>query len=249
MTNARTAKNTREKAAALRAEAARAEARRRTITITAAAVAVIAVLVAAVILIRTASDNQQAREAAVSAPPANLYEGGFLVGNTSAPVTLEVYEDYLCPNCKTFKDVNAAQFDAWVEDGTAKVIYRPVSILDRASTDEYSTRALNAVAAVSDTAPAAFEEFHAALFANQPAEGGAGLSDEQLIQLAVAAGADEETITPAITEQTFAPWAAAVTEEFSQKGFTGTPTLVVNGTQIQDWSPENVKKAVEDAAG
>ena len=45
----------------------------------------------------------------------------------------------------------------------------------RARTTQYSTRALNAAAAVVDAAgPDAFQTFHDLLFANQPAEGGVG---------------------------------------------------------------------------
>ena len=51
MTNARNAKSTREKAAELRAEAAKAEARRRTVMITGAVAVVVAILVAGVVLI------------------------------------------------------------------------------------------------------------------------------------------------------------------------------------------------------
>ncbi len=247
MTNARTAKSAREKAAELRADAARAEARRRTIVITAAVAAVIAVVVAGVILIKAASDNQKARETAASAPPANLYEGGILVGNTSAPVTVEVYEDFLCPACKTFEDANATQLSGWVQDGTVKVIYRPVAILDRLSADEYSSRSLNAAAAVVNTSPSAFADFHTALFANQPAENGPGLTDAKLIELAVAAGADQAGIEPAITERRYQSWAESMTEEFSQKGFTGTPTVVVDGQQLEDRSAEALAAAVEAA--
>ncbi len=249
MTNARTAKNTREKAAQLRAEAARAEARRRTMTISAAAAAVIAVLVVGVILIKTAADDQQARETAASSPPANLYQDGILYGTATAPVTIEVYEDFQCPVCKTFEDENGAQIDAWVAENKVKVIYRPVSILDRFSSNEYSTRALNAVGVVVDTAPEAFQEFHTALFANQPPENADGLSDATLIELAVAAGADEQAITPGITDRKFATWVASTTDDFSKKGFTGTPTILLDGTKVEDWSAATFKKDVEAALG
>lgn len=246
MTNARTAKSAREKAAELRAEAAKAEARRRTVVITAAVAAVIAAVVAGVILVRVAANDQRTREAA--ATPANLYQGGILVGNTSAPVTVELYEDFLCPACKSFEDANATALDGWVADGTVKVIYRPVAILDRLSPDEYPTRALNAAAVVVDTDPAAFHDFHKALYADQPAENGPGLTDEKLIELAVAAGADRAAIEPAIKDVRFRSWTVSVTDEFSQKGFTGTPTVLVNGTQLKDFSAASFTAAVEAAA-
>ena len=249
MTNARNAKSTREKAAQLRAEAAKAEARRRTVMITGAVAVVVAVLVAGVVLIKTAADNSNARTAAAAAPPANLVEGGILSGNTTAKVTIETYEDFMCPVCKTFEEGNAAQIDAWVKAGTAKVIYRPISILDRYSSGtEYSTRSLNAVAAVMNTSPAAFPAFHKALFDNQPAENSTGLTDDQLIDLAVKAGADKAAIEPAIREVRFRTWTQTVTDDFSKAGYTGTPTVVVNGTKVDGFSPAAVKAAVDAAA-
>jgi protein-disulfide isomerase len=246
MTNARTSKSAREKAAALRAEAAKAEARRRTMAITGAVIAVIAVIVGATILVKAASNNAAEREAAKT--PANLTDNGFLYGNSTAKVTIEMYEDFQCPACKNHEDENGAQIDKWVEDGTAKVIYHPVAILDHYSTDDYSTRSLNAAAAVINSSPDAFLAFHKALFANQPAENGPGLTDAQIVDLAVTAGADKAAIEPAITGLQYDAWTKEVTDQFSKDGFNATPTIVVNGTQIKSYAPDVLKAAVEAAA-
>jgi protein-disulfide isomerase len=249
VTNARTAKSAREKAAELRAEAAKAEARRRTMTITGALIAVIVVVVGAFVLVKTASDNQKASTAAASAPPANLVQGGYLAGNSTAPVTIELYEDFMCPACKQAEDLNDAQFDAWIKEGSAKIIYKPVSILDRFSQGtEYSTRAASAAAAVIDIKPDAFLTFHTLLYANQPAENSNGLTDAQLVDYAVQAGVDKAAIEPAITTQKFKGWVADTTDAFSKAGYTGTPTIVVNGTKVDSYAAEAVKAAVDAAA-
>ncbi|MFN8081804.1 MAG: thioredoxin domain-containing protein [Kineosporiaceae bacterium] len=251
MTNARTAKSTREKAAELRAEAAKAEAKRRTMTITAAVIAVIAVVVVSYMLIRSAKDSADQRNAATAAAanatPANLINGGVLYGNSTAKVTIEMYEDFQCPACKNSEAANAAQIDQWVKDGSVKVIYKPVAILDHYSTDEYSTRSLNAAAAVINTKPEAYLAFHKALFEAQPAENGPGLTDAKLIELAVAAGADKAAIEPAITGQTYKGWTAKVTDAFSKAGFNSTPTIVVNGKKVDSYAPEVLKAAVDAA--
>ena len=68
-----------------------------------------------------------------------------------------------------------------VEDGKVKVEYRPIAFLDDASTTDYSSRALNALMVVLDeSGQDAFEAYHRLLFENQPAEGTAGLTDDQL---------------------------------------------------------------------
>jgi protein-disulfide isomerase len=249
VTNARTAKSAREKAAQMRAETARRQSRRRSLLVLSAVLAVIVVAVGATVLVRIASDDKAARAAASSAPPRNLVDGGIVVGNADAKATIELYEDFQCPACKAFEDANAAQIAGWVADGTAKVVYRPVAILDHASSTEYSTRALTAVAAVVDASPTKFTAFHAKLFANQPAENTAGLDDGQLVTLAQQSGAEFTAVQSALKERRYDTWIKKLTDDFSKRGFTGTPTVVVDGTQLKDTSPAGLAAAVRKAAG
>jgi protein-disulfide isomerase len=246
MTNARAARTTREKAAELRAEAARREARRRTILIITSVVAALVVLVGAGIVVQMA--RQESERAAGTTPPANLRNGAFVVGKDTAPVTLTIYSDYLCPFCKVQHDNNLAQTEAWIAEGTAKVEYRMVAFLDQASTDEYSSRALNAAAAVLNSAPDAFPKFHNALYAEQPAEGGPGLSDDRLVELAVEAGAPKDPVQQAVTKRSYWGWTASVTEQASKDGVSGTPTVLVNGSQVENPTDAAAMKAAVEKA-
>lgn len=246
MTNSRTARSTREKAAELRAAAERAEARRRTLIVTVAVVAALLVALAAVVVVKVAQ-QQKADEVAASTP-ANTSDFGITVGQATAKVTITAYEDFQCPACKSFEDTNSAQLEKWVADGTVKIVYKPVAILDRMSTTEYSTRALNAAAAVIAADPSKFPAFHKLLFANQPAENGVGLPDSTLLDVAVQAGVEKSAVEAAITSQKYRPWTEAATEAFAKAGHTGTPTVLVNGTQLDDWSAEKLVAAVQAAA-
>jgi protein-disulfide isomerase len=245
MTNARTARTTRDKAAALRAEAARREARRRSILVTGAVAAVLAVVVAGFVLVQAL--QRDAATSADTAVPANAAAGTAAVGRADAPVTLVVYEDFQCPACRQFEAANREQVARWVADGSVRVEYRPIAFLDRASTDEYSTRSLNAAATVLDLAPAGFPTFHEALFAEQPAEGGPGLTDARLLDLAVAAGAPREQAKAAIDGRRYGAWVAKVTEDASKAGVNSTPTVLVDGTPLADRSPAALSAAVTAA--
>jgi hypothetical protein len=67
------------------------------------------------------------------------------------------------------------------------------------------------------------------LFANQPAEGGAGLSDDELKKLATDIGA--KSIDSCVENKTYRPWVKYTTQEAAAIGVTGTPTVLVEGKQ------------------
>jgi protein-disulfide isomerase len=233
------------KAAALRAQAAKAEARRRQAIVGGIVLVVVALAVAVFVVVQNARHDSAT---ASKATPANLgADNSIVVGQASAPVTLTTYEDFQCPVCNQFEQANAAQIDTWVKAGTVKVEYRPVAILDRASSTNYSTRSLNAAAAVVNSAPSAFPAFHKALFANQPPENSAGLSDDKLIELAVAAGAPKAAVSAAVKDETYNSWTARATEAASKAGLTGTPWVKVNGQVIKEPTAANLKAAVDAA--
>jgi protein-disulfide isomerase len=245
MTNARTARNARDRAAILRAEAARREARRRSIVVTGVVAAVLSAVVATFVLVQTL--QRENATTAGSATPRTGANGAVTVGAAAAPVTIVAYEDFQCPACKNFEDANAAQLADWLAKGQVKVEYHPIAFLDRASTDDYSTRALNAAATVLDLAPAGYARFHEALYAEQPAEGGPGLSDDRLVQLAVAAGAPEAQARADIEGLRFESWTAKVTDAASKAGVNQTPTVIVDGKALADYSPQAVAAAVTAA--
>lgn len=177
----------------------------------------------------------------IARTPSGLDAGtGFAVGQASAAVTVEVYEDFLCPACKRFEDLTEATVTSLLDQGRVRVIYRVISILDRASTDAYSTRAMNAAACVG---PVGFAAFHRALFAEQPPEGGAGLSDSRLVELAGGGSA----VSRCINDQQYAGWVAQATDTASRRGINATPTVVVDGTALRSWAAADLLAAVEQA--
>ncbi|SNR40551.1 DsbA family protein [Blastococcus mobilis] len=240
----------RQRAAARRAAeaAARAQAPRHSRTFIGGTVAVLAALVALIIL--GVRQDQWTADASAAAPANTTADGAAVrIGDPDAPVTLTVYEDFLCPACRSFEDVLGPTLAELVADGTAAAEYRPIAILDHASPDAYPTRALNAAAVVTDTAgPEAFLAFHDLLFAHQPAEGGAGLSDAQLIALAERAGATGPQVEAGIRERAFQDWTRRVTDNAGRDGVTSTPTILINGEPLAERTPQGLQDAVRAAA-
>jgi protein-disulfide isomerase len=240
-----------ERAAAIRAEQERKERRSRMLMVAGAVVGVLIVVVAIVFGLQQGGGGENQ----TSTPPDNAVEEYTLaIGDNDAPVTVTVYEDMMCPYCGDFEQVSSDRLKEYAAGGDVQVRYHVVSFLDRASEDRYSTRAANALAVVLDTAGSeAAVEFHDALFVNQPAEGGAGISDEQMIEMAVEAGADEEAIRGPIEDLKYEPWVEDATDAWSKAGFSGTPSVAVNGKKVEFSDAQNLldntEKAIADALG
>jgi protein-disulfide isomerase len=81
---------------------------------------------------------------------------------------------------------------------------------------------------VANTAPGKYSDFVNALFAQQPAEGSAGLSDNDLKKMASDMGVD---INSCVDDKTYRPFVKYTTKEASAIGVTGTPTVFVDGKQ------------------
>jgi protein-disulfide isomerase len=241
----------RERLAARRAAeaAARARAERRRRTVLGGVVAVVVVIVGVVVAIVV--QMQRSAPAAGAAAPAHTVDGTVIaVGSADAPVTVDLYEDFQCPNCKAFEDATGSTLAGLVADGTVQARYHGMAFLDTSANDQYSTRALNAAAVVLATAgPDAFQAFHDLLYAHQPAEGGSGLTDDQLVQYATQAGATGTTVEKDIRDLTYGDWVRQSTDQASKDGVTSTPTVLVDGKRPADLSANGLNAAVTAAAG
>ena len=79
--------------------------------------------------------------------------------------------------------------------------------------------------------PVAAKKFHDELYADQPSEEGPFPDDDWLVEKAVAAGADEAKVRPAIEDMDFQDWVDGATKEASI--VKATPTVYVNGKILE----------------
>jgi protein-disulfide isomerase len=184
------------------------------------------------------------RSGSVVPPPNATATSGISVGD--GPVTLDVYEDYMCPHCKEFETRSGATLDQLVAQHKAKVNYHTLAFLDASSTTNYSTRSAAAAACADEGGK--FRDYAKALFARQPAEGGPGLSDGELISVGTSVGLNEGSFGSCVQSGRYKSWVAAVTDAGASQGVTGTPTVKVAGTQVADLSPAGLTQAVTAAS-
>lgn len=218
-------------AAEVHREAQRAERRRRGV------VGGGVVLVALVLLLGIGYAVQSGRDTTgqvTQAPRGAVDDHALARGPADAPVTVTVYEDFMCPFCGQFEAASAGMLTDRAEEGEVRVEYRVVSFLDDYSEGtEYSTRATSALGVVLEEAGgAAALRFHDLLFEHQPEEGTEGLADAELVDLAVRAGADPAAVRGPIEDRRFEPWVVDASEAASRADVTSTPTVLVDGDPV-----------------
>ncbi len=183
------------------------------------------------------------REGSGTTPTADYpttLQGAVVVAGKSAPTTIDVYEDFLCPICARFESKYSADLGQAIAAGKVQVRYHPVAILNRATTPTgYAGRAANA--AICAASAGRFPAYHDKLFSDQPAEGSAGLTDQELIakgeELGIGGGFAQCVTSGKNLKAVEAATNAAAKDASLRaegRGF-GTPTVLVNGKRV-DWS-------------
>ena len=246
----------RERLAEQRRVEAQRKKRNRTIGIAGGAVVLIAVIVVAVVLIQVNRSSSGGFDGKL-APISKQADGTVTMAKpgVSAP-TLDIWEDFQCPICHEFEKANDSNVKQLAAEGKAKVVYHPMTIFagqgPTQNAHDNSVRALNAALA----APAdQWMAFHDKLYANQPGETQAGgFPTSQLVSLGQQAGITDPGFKSAVTGMKYQKQAEANTNRaLSKEKITGTPTLKLNGKELnlqQLLSDQDaLSEAVEKASG
>jgi protein-disulfide isomerase len=256
------AKTAREKSAAARAAAEAAEKRRQR-TINIAIAAAVLVVVGGIIGGALIFSNQTKQESgAVVDPTAPVPAGGFASGAQLAygipygsdpdATTLEVWEDFQCPACGSFEAVAGPNLRQLADDGQIQLVTRVTTFLDRSLATDHSRRAAAAYGCAVDADQG--EVYKSTIFANQPEREGDGWTDEQLISFAEQAGITGDDLTAfdqCLTDRVYLPWTANSTEEFYNNGIGGTPTVLIDGEQVETADvvdPAKLQELLDQAA-
>jgi protein-disulfide isomerase len=186
-------------------------------------------------------------------------KNGVVVGNRAAAVTVDVFEDFQCPICLHFEQTTHADIAAKVKAGTIQVHYHTMAFLDGASKgNHYSSRAANSALCASDISVDEFVKYHDILYGKdssgkqvQPAEGSDGRTDAQLLGYARQAGISGNNLTTfqsCTSGGLHKALVAAITDNASKRGVSGTPTVWVDGKKLGTVDQASLDAAIAQAA-
>ncbi|WP_169814908.1 DsbA family protein [Nocardia crassostreae] len=226
---------------------ARAARPRRYFTpFTVGAAVVLIALIAVIAVSFQARHRDKEQAAAAVAPPAVFTADGRLRFG-DAPTTVTVTTDFQCPVCREFTATTGPTLTELVRSGAIAVEYDTVAVLDRASTDRYSARASNAGVCFAVADKDAWPDFEQRVFEAQPAEGGPGLTDDRLVEIAAHAGASGSDVADCITSDRYAGFVEAHGRAAIAVGLTHVPVVKVGDQTVENLTPDGLRAAVARA--
>jgi protein-disulfide isomerase len=209
-----------------------------------------AVIVAAVVVGVLVQRSRSATEQAKVTRPASAVgpNGGVLVGDRNAPVTISEFGDFQCPVCGELHQLWEPTLEQLIQQGKVKFEFVGLEFLDRGTTESLRS----AAAAVCAADAGKFIDYYNALYDGQSRTENSGLlTNEQLQKFGDSVGITNPAFTRCVSSGRFTGWVTKNTDTTSQKGITGTPTVLVNGKTISNSvaaDPERLTALVDQAS-
>jgi len=249
-----------EREAAESQDAAATLARKRRVQyLTLAAFGAVAVIVALIVISQSGGDDGNDTPttvagvkgvAQVNSELRGISQSGQTLGDASAPVTVTEFGDPQCPVCKAFAEQIAPELiSSEVKTGGVKYVYQPYLIIG-----PDSKPAMRAVLAAGEQGR--FWNYLQLFYLNQGGENCGYVTDDFLTT--IARGAGVPNIEKWNTDRNASKWDAVIQQGTTQAesfGFTGTPSIVVQGPNGQKAigggtipTLEQIQSAIQDVS-
>lgn len=139
--------------------------------------------------------------------------------------TVDVYEDFQCPVCQRFEAINGKTLETAISEKKVKVVYHILSFLGTES-----ILAANAAACAADEDK--FLAFHSAFYANQPTENSGAVTATFLKSIGASIGITGAKFAACVDNGGYSDWVKNVAEAGAKANVNSTPTVFVNGKEI-----------------
>lgn len=208
---------------------------------------IVAAVVVGVLVQRTRSGAEQAK---VTHPASAVGpHGGAVVGDANAPVTITEYGDFQCPVCGELHQLWEPTLEQLIQQGKVKFEFVGLEYLDRGTTE--SLRSASAAVCAADAGK--FLDYYNAIYNGQSRTENSGfLTNGQLQNFGRSVGITDPAFARCVSSGRYTGWVTKNTDAASQRGVTGTPTVLANGKVISNSvaaDPARLTDAVNQAAG
>lgn len=168
------------------------------------------------------------RSNSTAAIPATVSEtdGYGIVLNPESTPKIDVYVDYQCPACRMFEIINGGYLNEVIAQKKAKVVFHPMTFIG-----PESVLAANSAACAADENK--FVDMNLALFQNQAdSENSGKWSNEFLVELGKSIGITSSAFKTCVNDGKYIKWTSNVAAASAKADVNGTPTIFVNGRQL-----------------
>lgn len=216
------------------------------------------VVVALIVVIVVVSSNRTPDASGDATPPSGtattieingtdvdfeVTEAGVRLGDASAPVVIDLFEDFSCPHCQTYEAQVGSTFLQLAMSGDAVVNFNPIQIVTA-----YGTRAGSTSMCVAAGEPELWPTVHEQLFVNH-SQSTDNWRTGNFRDFAEQLGVSDSDTLDCIFEGRYMGWIGTNTAAAYEVGVQGTPSLFINGEQSELLGPEQLIQAVEQLAG
>ncbi len=224
----------------------REQIRNRIIVIALVVVGVLLVTFALILpSLNNARSAASATQAAANATPVpvititprvfNTTVNGQHLGNPNAPVKVDVYEDFRCSACLYYTQNTEPQIiQNYVETGKVYYTYHFFLVIDGNDGSDASYRAANAALCAGEQNH--FWDYHDTLYANQITESASFFTDARLVTMAQNLNLDMTKFNQCYQAKKYASVVQADISQGQSLNINATPSIVVNGKLLSDFS-------------
>jgi protein-disulfide isomerase len=158
---------------------------------------------------------------------------GLSLGETNAPATIDIFEDFQCPACQRFtENTEPLIIENLVATGNARYVFHHYPFLDGNSVGSSGESDQAANASMCANEQDKFWDMHGILYANWNGENQGAFSNRRLQAMAESLGLDMDAFNSCFSAKKYEAEIQADFDLGGQMGVSGTPTVFVNGTRI-----------------
>lgn len=153
---------------------------------------------------------------------------GTALGDPNAPVTVDVWEDFQCPACRSFSEsIEPLIIENYVKTGKTRYVFHHFPFLDDSAATRESDQAANASMCASEQGR--FWDYHKMLYTNWNGENAGAFTDKRLGAFAESLGLDMASFNACFEDNKYKDEIDADKAAGTRQGVTGTPSVFVNG--------------------